>query len=57
VRPGAATFVGELAVDAISTLGEQYGDDARVVAASLMFVVRDGAGVHVEVMAAEVEQG
>jgi hypothetical protein len=44
-------------VDAISTLGEQYGDDARVVAASLMFVVRDGAGVHVEVMAAEVEQG
>jgi hypothetical protein len=53
MRVGDGQFIGELAVDAISSLGEQYADDAEVLAASVMIVVEDRAGVHVEVMSGE----
>jgi hypothetical protein len=56
VKAGSATFVGELAVDAVSRFGEQYDDDAVVLAASVMIVVEDRSGVHIEVLSAEIEQ-
>ncbi len=56
LRHGDGQFIGELAVDAIAAVGEHYGDDVEVLAASVMVVVRDRGGVHVEVMSAEVER-
>lgn len=48
-----AEFLREMLLDAMTHVGEHYGDDAEVVAATVVLVVRDDDGVHVANVCAE----
>jgi hypothetical protein len=40
-------FVGQVARDSVTHLGEHFGDDARIEAVVIVLVVKDGEGIHI----------